>query len=321
MPDSAQLSALATVHRRGSFDHAAAELHVTPSAISQRIKALEEATGTLLIVRGQPCTATAAGLRLIRHHDEVTLLERQLAADLPGLARSPATLRIAVNADSLATWVMPALAATDGFLFDLVIDDQDVSQDWLKRGEVSAAITAHPGPLQGCDTVPLGQLRYRATASPAYMARWFATGVTGDALASAPALTFSDKDRLQQNWVARHTASPIARAGFPSHRMASTHAFVDACLTGTGWGLNPEPLVAAHLASGALVELIANTPTDVALYWQFTRLTANALTTLTKEIRRAAARVLLQTIAASTSSASAATSAAAAPRTSQAVRP
>ena len=293
MPDPAHLSALAAVHRRGSFDHAAAELHVTPSAISQRIKALEETTGTLLIIRGQPCTATPAGLRLIRHHDEVALLERQLAADLPGLARPTTTLRLAVNADSLATWVMPALAATPGFLFDLVIDDQDVSQDWLKRGEVSAAITAHPGPLQGCDSIALGHLRYRATASPAYMARWSGQGVTPNGLSKAPALTFSDKDRLQETWVARNTGSPLPRAGFPSHRMASTHAFVDACLTGTGWGLNPEPLVATHLASGALIELIANTPIDVALHWQFTRLTATALAPLTRAIRAAAAQVLL----------------------------
>lgn len=293
MPDPAHLAALAAVHRRGSFDHAAAELHVTPSAISQRIKALEEATGTLLIIRGQPCTATPAGLRLIRHHDEVTLLERQLAADLPGLTRPATTLRLAVNADSLATWVMPALAATDGFLFDLVIDDQDVSQDWLKRGEVSAAITAHPGPLQGCNTVPLGRLRYHATASPAYMARWFPHGVSEDDLTRAPALTFSDKDRLQDIWVARHAGGKLAHARFPSHRMASSHAFVDACLTGTGWGLNPHALIAPHLTSGALVDLIPGTPVDVALHWQFTRLTAAALAPLTRAIRAAAAAVLL----------------------------
>ncbi len=134
MIDPAQLAALAAVHRRGSFELAAADLHITPSAVSQRIKALEERAGTLLIRRGQPCTATPPGLRLIRHHDEIALLETTLAQDLPGLAAGPATLRIAVNADSLATWVIPALAATEGLLFDLVIDDQDVSQDWLRRG-------------------------------------------------------------------------------------------------------------------------------------------------------------------------------------------
>lgn len=294
MFDPAQLAALAAVHRRGSFDLAAAELHVTASAISQRIKALEERAGTLLVRRGQPCTATPAGLRMIRHHDEVTLLEHALARDLPQLAPRPAaTLRIAVNADSLATWVISALAATEGFLFDLVIDDQDVSQDWLKRGEVSAAITAHPGPLQGCDTIPLGRLRYRATASPAYMARWMPQGPTPEALAKAPALTFSDKDRLQELWVERLTKGNARRATFPTHRLASSQGFVDACLAGLGWGLNPEPLVADHLSAGRLIEVAPDTPLDVALHWQFTRLTATALAPLTRAIRGAAAQVLL----------------------------
>lgn len=292
MLDPAQLAALAAVHRRGSFDLAAAELHVTPSAISQRIKALEEATGCLLVRRGSPCTATDIGLRLIRHHDEVALLERTLAEDLPGLAPGPLTLRIAVNADSLATWVIPALAATEGFLFDLVIDDQDVSQDWLRRGEVVAAITAHPGPLQGCDTVPLGALRYRATAAPAFVQRWFPDGVTAAALARAPTLTFSDKDRLQDRWVRGRLAGrpPV----LPTHRMASSHAFVDACLAGLGWGMNPEPLVAEHLRSGALVEVIPETPLDVPLHWQFTRLAAPALAPLTQAIRRAAGAALVR---------------------------
>ncbi len=291
MLDPAQLAALATVHRRGAFDLAAAELHVTPSAISQRIKALEEQTGTLLIRRGQPCIATEAGLRLIRHHDEVALLERTLSAELPGLRSQAATLRIAVNADSLATWIIPALAATEGFLFDLVIDDQDVSQDWLRRGEVVAAITSHPGPLQGCDTLPLGSLRYRATASPAYVERWFPAGVTATALNHAPTLTFSDKDQLQIRWAA---ARGLSRPVLPTHRIASSQAFVDACLQGLAWSINPEPLAAPHLASGALVELIPGTALDVPLNWQFTRLAAPALRPLTEAVRKAAMATLVQ---------------------------
>jgi LysR family transcriptional regulator (chromosome initiation inhibitor) len=291
MIDPAQLAALAAVHRRGSFDLAATELHVTPSAISQRIKALEEAAGSLLIRRGQPCKATETGLRLIRHHDEIALLERTLAQDLPALAPGPTTLRIAVNADSLATWVIPALAETEGFLFDLVIDDQDVSQDWLRRGDVAAAITAHPGPLQGCDTVPLGALRYHATASPAYFRRWFPDGVTADALTKAPALTFSDKDRLQTQWAA---ARGLSRAALPTHRIASSQAFVDACLAGLAWGMNPAPLISDHLAAGRLVELVEETPLDVALHWPFTRLAAPALAPVTLAIHRAAARALVQ---------------------------
>lgn len=293
MFDPAQLAALAAVHRRGSFDLAAAELHVTPSAISQRIKGLEDQAGTLLVRRGSPCVATPAGLRMIRHHDEVVLLERALAADLPQLSPRPATLRIAVNADSLATWVIPALAKVEGFLFDLVIDDQDVSQDWLKRGEVQCAITSHGRPPQGCDSVALGLLRYRATASPAYLARWMPDGPTADALMQAPALTFSDKDRLQDQWVDRQLHGRAKRTAFPPHRLASSQGFVDACLVGLGWGLNPEALVADHLASGRLVDLSPDMPLDVPLHWQFARLTAPATAPLTRALRGAAARVLV----------------------------
>jgi len=295
MLDPAQLAALAAVHRRGSFDLAAAELHVTPSAISQRLKALEERIGTLLIRRGTPCTATETGLRLIRHHDEVALLERALSAELPALGQQPTTLRIAVNADSLATWVIPALAATPGFLYDIVIDDQDVSQDWLRRGEVAAAVTAHPGPLQGCDTLPLGALRYRATASPAYFEHWMPHGPTAEALSRAPALTFSDKDRLQHLWVDALTGGLATRAGFPSHRLASSQGFVDACLAGLGWGLNPEPLVAAHIAAGRLIDLTPDHPLDTPLHWQFARLTAPALAPLTRAMQTAARSALRQT--------------------------
>ena len=283
------LAALAAIHRRGSFDLAAASLGITPSAVSQRLKVLEERMGCVLIRRGQPCCATETGLRLIRHHDEVVLLQSQLSKDLPQLEAGPATIRIAVNADSLATWVIPALSATTGLLFDLVIDDQDHSQDWLRRGEVSAAITSHPGPLQGCDTLPLGSLRYHATASPAYMARWMPDGADKTAFMQAPALTFSDKDRLQGDWLMARLGTRIV---FPTHRIASSHGFVDAALAGLGWGLNPEPLIADHLAQGRLRELIPNTPFDVPLYWQFSRLAAPALAPLTRAMREVAARFL-----------------------------
>jgi LysR family transcriptional regulator (chromosome initiation inhibitor) len=281
MFDPAHLAALAAVHRRGSFDRAAADLHVTPSAISQRIKALEEAAGTLLIRRGQPCEATEAGRRLVRHHDETALLNAALARDL-NRPMGAVPLRIAVNADSLATWVIPALAAVPGFLYDVIVDDQEFSQDLLKSGEVSGAITSRSGPLQGCDLVPLGTLRYCANASPAFVAQWFAQGLTADTLARAPALRFDDKDRLQADWAAGFGQVPV----LPAHRLASSHGFVDACLAGLGWGMNPQALVADHIAAGRLIDL--GPPLDVPLYWQFTRLTAPAIAPLTRALQQAA---------------------------------
>ena len=286
MIDPAQLRTLTAILDTGSFEAAAAKLGVTPSAVSQRLKALEDRLGTALIVREQPARATEAGTRLARHAGDVHLLEKALAADLgAGLATERPTVRIAVNADSLATWVLPALAAMPDLLFDLVIDDQDHSADLLRRGEVQAAVTAHTAPVTGCDCHAIGALRYIATASPDFVARWFPDGMTAESLAHAPALTFNRKDRLQRDWAAGIAGKRIA---LPSHSLASSHGFVEAAKLGLGWGMNPEALVREDIAQGRLVALAPDQPLDTALYWQVNRLTARALSPLTAAIRKAA---------------------------------
>lgn len=288
--DPAQLAAVAAVVRTGSFDKAAARLFVTTSAISQRVRHLEERLGTVLIQRGQPCTATAAGLRLCRHAEEVGLLEDRLNRDLGGLLPSAGwpMVRIAVNSDSLATWFLRALAPVEGLLFDLALDHEAHSADWLRRGEVSAAVTAQASPVQGCDCRPLGSLRYLATASPAYMARWFAQGVTAAALGRAPSLRFDAKDRMQERWM----AACFGQAGpIPAHWLPSPDGFVAAALLGLGWGLNPEILVRPHLEAGRLVALDPE-PFDVPLHWQWNRAVAPALEPLSRAVI-AAARGLL----------------------------
>lgn len=293
MLDYASLEAVAAVVRTGSFEKAARQLGVTPSAISQRVKLLEERLGAVLIVRGQPCTATALGTRLCRHAESVGLLEQSLEADLGRLlpGRTPATLRIAVNADSLATWFIEAMASVDGVLFDLVLDDQDHSADWLRRGEVSAAVTGRADPVQGCSSRSLGNMRYLATASPAFMARWFPSGADAASLAHAPCLCFNAKDALQTRWLTHVTGQLLSP---PSHWLPSSNGFVDAALAGLGWGMNPEMLAAPHLASGRLVELCPGTPLDVPLYWQWSRAIETALAPLTSAVLETAARHLVR---------------------------
>lgn len=287
MIDPGQLAALVAVHRHGSFDRAAAALNVTPSAVSQRIRALEDRLGAVLILRGQPCTATASALRLVRHAETVALMEREALADLRPKDAPRPTLRIAVTADSLAAWVLPALASVEGVTFDIVIDDQDHSLDWLRRGDVLGAITSHGASVQGCDTHPLGVMRYLATASPAYVARWFSQGVSAETIGQAPAMTFNLKDRLQADWVAEVLGR---RMPFPTHWIASSQSFVDGALLGLGWGMNPDMLIAGHLAAGRLVELVPGTPLDVALYWQASRIAP--LGAVTTALQRRAAKVL-----------------------------
>ncbi|MBK1837717.1 LysR family transcriptional regulator ArgP [Azospirillum sp. YIM B02556] len=296
MLDYPLLAALAAVIRTGSFERAARQLHVTPSAVSQRVKLLEERLGTVLVVRGQPCTGTAAGQRLCQHVEQVVLLESELRGTLPGLspADGPVTLRIAVNADSLATWFVAAMAEVPSCLFDLVLDDQDHSAEWLRKGEVLAAVTASAAPVPGCNSHPLGALRYRATASPGYMRRHFADGVTAESLAGAPCLTFNRKDRLQIQWLRLVLSDPDpARIPTPpTHWLPSTHAFVDGALAGLGWGMNPDPLVADHLAAGRLVELLPGRPLDVPLYWQQSRISGAALAELSRAVLRAGRQAL-----------------------------
>lgn len=299
MLEAALLTTLAAVVREGSFERAARGLHVTPSAVSQRVRLLEERVGTVLVVRGQPCTATEAGARLCRHAETVALMEADLRHDLPNLAptgqpTSRGTLRVAVNADSLGSWFVDALArfAEDGHtLVDVQIDDQDHTAQWLQRGQVLAAVTSVAQPVQGCKSRKLGALRYLATASPAFMARWFAAGVHADALAQAPSLVFDHKDRLQEQWVRRLLRRELL---LPAHRVPATQAFVGAALAGLGWGMNPEPLVRSHLAAGRLVEVLPGRPLDVVLHWQVAQLKLPALDRLTQQVLAVAQHSLLR---------------------------
>lgn len=287
MLDYALLSSLAAVVRTGSFERAAQQLNVTPSAVSQRVKLLEERIGAVLVVRGQPCVATEAGQRLCQHVEQVALLEDSLRQTLPGLQPEirPVTLRVSVNADSLATWFIRAMAETDGFLFDLVLDDQDYSADWLSRGEVVAAVTSHGKPIQGCNCYPLGALRYAATASPEYVKRWFPDGVNAQAAAKAPCLIFNQKDRLQTIWLRQALGADIRP---PAHWLPSSQAFVDAALAGLGWGMNPEVLVREHLQAGRLVALMPSQPLEVPLFWQQSRIVGPLLRDVTRAVLKTA---------------------------------
>lgn len=289
MLDYASLSAVAVVVREGSFERAARALNVTPSAISQRIKQLEDRLGGVLIVRGQPCTATEMGRLICRHVERVGMLEHELHGTLPrslagGSADERVTIRVAVNADSLGTWFIGAMAgflAADRALLDVAIDDQEHTQQWLRAGDVLAAVTADSQPLQGCESVPLGKLKYCAVASPEYVRRHFPDGVTAAALAAAPSLKFNPKDRLQAQWA---RAICKREVDVPAHWLPSTQAFIDASVGGIGWAMNPQSLVASHLRDGSLVELVPGRLLSVPLYWQHTRLHIPMLARLTKAV-------------------------------------
>ena len=296
MLDYAALSAVAAVVREGSFERAADRLGVTPSAVSQRIRALEERLGSIIIVRGQPCVPTDLGRKLCAHVDQVQLLEADLAPALSftGGQDTPVTLKVAVNSDSIATWFPKAAADfsnATGYLLEFIIEDEARTADRLRSGEVIAAISADPGAVQGCKTIALGSLQYLACCSPEFAARYFPDGITEESMAHAPCLRFERRDGLQARW-ARQTHGIELEA--PMHWVPSTFGFLNFGLAGMAWGMHPIMIAEPHSAQGRLVELTPDTPLHVELYWTVTRLHASALKTFTDAVREVARNSLYQ---------------------------
>lgn len=287
MFDYAALEALAEIIRRGSFEAAAAHLGITPSAVSQRIKGLEERLGAVLLHRGPPATGTETGLRLMQHFDQVRLLEQGLDHQIRPKA-GPAVLKIAVNADSLATWFMPAMTALP-LLFDLVIDDQDHARDWLRQGQVSAALSSNPNSVAGCDVWALGHMRYLAVAAPGFHAQHFAQPFSAQSLAAAPTIIFNTKDALQMRWAERVTGAKLRLSG---HHIPASEPFARAIELGLGWGMVPEKMAQPAIVQTRLVPLVPDLPLDVPLYWHVSRGIAAAIAPLTQAIRKRAAEDL-----------------------------
>ena len=291
MLDYPSLFALAAVVDEGSFERAARTLHVTPSAVSQRIRLLEERVGCALVIRGQPCVATEMGRRLCQHADRVRLLEYELRAHLPALASDDqlrVNVPVAVNADSLATWfvdAMSAFASQNSVLMQVVVDDEGHTGEWLRNGAVLAAVTAVERPAAGCSVQPLGAMRYVAAASPAFIERYFFKGINAESLLAAPSLRFNAKDELQQRWAKRLFDRHLE---LPRHTVPTPHGFVAAALAGLGWSLHPLALIKKHLDDGSLVELVPDTPLDVSLYWQQARTASTLLEGLTKAVVKVA---------------------------------
>jgi LysR family transcriptional regulator (chromosome initiation inhibitor) len=296
MLDYSALSALAAVVREGSFERAARALNVTPSAISQRVRLLEERVGCALVIRDQPCRATETGRRLCQHLGHVLQLEQELQVVLPALAPpglARVTLPIAVNADSLATWLAPAItvfAVGNPVLMEVTVDDQEHTTEWLRSGAVLAAVTAAARPASGCNSLPLGSMRYLAAASPAFVQRHFTHGVGTATLSEAPSLVFNTKDELQARWARRLCHRHVE---LPRHTLPSPEAFVTAALAGMGWGLHPQALIASHLRDGLLVELVPNTALDIPLHWQYARAASGLLERLSREVLATAGAALL----------------------------
>ncbi|GAA2017940.1 LysR family transcriptional regulator ArgP [Pseudokineococcus marinus] len=292
--DVGQLEALSAVAATGSFEAAAARLHVTPSGVSQRLRALEAATGRVLLVRSRPARPTPSGEAVLRLARQVEAAAAQTAAELGAGDGGLPEVAVAVGADALTTWVLPALAPLAAEVrLDLRREDESRTTALLRSGEVMAAVTSDTARVPGCSTTRLGRMRYRPVASPAVARRWFPDGLSAAALTAAPVVVYDRGDRLQHDFAARRARRPVDP---PSHHVPGSTAFLAAVRAGMGWGMLPDLQSAPGLADGSLVALApGDAPrdrSDVVLHWQQWSLRSAALDAVADAVRTAARAVL-----------------------------
>ncbi|MFE2283018.1 LysR family transcriptional regulator ArgP [Streptomyces sp. NPDC059443] len=290
-----QVRTLLAVIDEGTFDAAAAALHVTPSAVSQRVKALEQRTGRVLLMRTKPVRATESGEVVVRFARQLARLERDARAEL-GMARGlgPVRLPIAVNADSLATWFLPALTRVPQdppVCFELHREDEGHATALLRDGRVMAAVTSQPEAVAGCTVRRLGLARYLPVASPEFAARHLKGRVDRD-LRVAPVVVFDRRDLIQDRFVRMLTGDEGAGASEVRHYVPTSEGFCDAAVAGLGWAMVPEAQAGPLVEEGRLVVIAPGRHLDVPLHWQQWKLDSPALSTVASVIARAAAGAL-----------------------------
>lgn len=291
-----QVRTLLAVVDEGTFDAAATALHVTPSAVSQRVKALEQRTGRVLLLRTKPVRTTESGEVVVRFARQLARLERDARAEL-GMsgAGEPTRVSIAVNADSLATWFLGALTRVPRDVpvcFELRREDEDHTAALLREGLVMAAVTSSPDAVPGCSVRTLGRMRYLPVASPEFRETWLA-GPLRDTLPEAPVVTFDRRDDFQDTFV-RRLRRGQGGASAVRHLVPTSEGFVESVTAGLGWGMVPEMQAESLLRAGELVNLAPSRAVDVPLYWQQWKLDSPALAAVSSAVAATAVDALRQ---------------------------
>jgi LysR family transcriptional regulator, chromosome initiation inhibitor len=294
--DPRQAAAFVAVVETGSFEQAAARLHVTASAITQRVRALEAGLGAPLVLRTRPCRATPTGQRVLQHLRRVSMLQADLQAELDATRQSPVSVVVALNSDSLGTWFLPALSSIlsgERLLFELIMEDQDHTFDLLESGMAIGCVTTVQKPMRGCAATPLGTMRYRLLAAQAFASRWFPRGLTRTSARQAPVVAYSRRDTLQSSFLLEKFGLPDG--AYPCHYVPGTHTHFAAVQHGLGYAMVPELLLGdTPLAQQGLVDLAPAHPTDLALYWHAWKVQSPSMQSLSARVVEAARGLLGQ---------------------------
>lgn len=298
-PDA--LECLAAIIEEGGFERAAQRLSITQSAVSQRLRALEAQVGTVLIVRSRPLKPTQAGQLMLKHAKMMRLLRADLEKDLKELApsstgggREEERISVAINADSIATWALPALSplAQGGLPIEIIADDQEFTHEWLREGQVLGCVTSLGQALRGCKMEPLGTMDYVAVAAAGFAARHCPKGVNAHNFHKLPFIAFNRKDHLQHSFVEQ--AFGLPRVMLKQLFVPASEGQIRAVRAGWGVSVVPELGVRDLLASGELVNVTPRHRLGVALYWHCWNLSSDVLDALSSALRGAAAQNLRQ---------------------------
>jgi LysR family transcriptional regulator (chromosome initiation inhibitor) len=296
--DTDALECLASIVEEGGFERAAVRLSITQSAVSQRLRALEAQVGTVLLVRSRPVKPTAAGRLLIKHAMQMRLLRADLDNHLQDLTPSSGAPReedrvsIAINADSIATWALPALGplVNAGLPLEIITDDQDFTHEWLREGQVLGCVTTLKQALRGCKVLPLGAMHYVAVASSSYAEQHCPQGLSPHNFRQMPFVAFNRKDDMQSEFVGR--AFGLRRVTLSQRFVPSSEGQVHATLAGWGISVLPELQVRNWLARGELVNLAPAITLPVELYWHCWNLDSEVIDRLTTALSSGAALAL-----------------------------
>ena len=294
MFDYKLLKAFAAVLQEGGFDKAARVLHLTQSAVSQRVKQLEDQCGQILLARTTPPQPTQAGRLLLKHFLQVRQLEDEVQEKIGGKGQQVATLSIGVNADSLATWFgwsIPAFVRREGILLDLHVDDQDQTHRLLRKGEVMGCVSTQATAMQGCTVSELGCMPYRIFAAPGFAKHWFGGGkLTLETCRLAPFILFNRKDEVHHQLfqqVLGEVPSPL-----PTHYLPSSEKFGNFIASGMGYGMLPDQQSTPLVETGLLVDVAPGNHLPVKLYWHCWSLKSTLLERFTQQLLSTAKSLL-----------------------------
>ena len=290
MFDYKLLRTLSVVVEQGNFDAAANKLNVTQSAVSQRLRQLEDQAGQLLIVRSNPVQATRYGKKLIEHYLKVNLLESNLF-DPTELENT--RIPIAVNADSLATWFIPAikdLVDSHNIYFDIAVSDQDITHQAFQQGEVIGCVSSRAKPFQGCNVFKLGEMKCVAVASKSFIAQHLRGTITREKIKKLPVLVFNREDTLIAIYLEKFY--DLKMTDIQYHTIPSTDAFISAAKHGIALSVLPHAQIVDELKSGSVINIHKKQFISVPLYWHSWALETNMGKIINKAIMDGAKKYL-----------------------------